>query len=157
MTTALQLGRKVTTERDDGTIISETFYDERVAAGAVAAIELHNSDLDPITVKELWERYHRYHAKIRMKPDTLRVYERQMAPILQELADVMIDDVGDQAAKYFKRRVRSGEIKGLLPAMRTLSAVMGVAVKWGYIDENPVSLAKLLTAALLGDQSNQSK
>lgn len=157
MTTALQLGRKVVTERDDGTITTATFYNDRVASGAIAAIELHNRDEGPVTFRDFCDRYYRYHAKIRMLPRTLVVYERQITPLLPEFADVATDAVADHVAEYFHRRVQAGEVEGLIPAMRTLSAVMGVAFKWGYIDQKPMSVGKLITTALLGDNVKKSK
>jgi hypothetical protein len=149
MATPLQDGRKVCIERDDGTIVAFRFHDEECARSAVSAIELAQDDEGPITVRELHSRWLIYHATVRMKPATLAVYEKLVAPLLDEFGDVTIDQLDpDIFVAYFRLRVASGKYAGLMGSFRTLSAILGVAVKWAYLDENPISMARILLAAL---------
>jgi len=147
------MDRKVVIERDDGDTLSFKFHSVQLAEAALQAIELASRNRD-ITLREFHLLWQRYHAMIRMKPRTQRVYERLAEPLLQAFGDFRLSELTPETfIVYLRQRLAVGEYAGLLGSLRTLSAILGVAHKWTFLDKNPVSIAALLLASLTDDDS----
>ncbi len=149
MITAIPDGRKVNIEEDDGDIRTEAFHDDNVAYYSAQAIELRNDDDGPsITLNEFKRRWEHYYARLRLTPETLAEYECCLEPIMDELGELPIDQVRDEAYAYYYRHASPDGLSALHSTMSRFSALHGVARKWGYTDEPAISVAELTASWL---------
>lgn len=117
------------------------FKTELAAHEAAKAMEAGYSDPEPITLGTFFDRFMAHHAIPNLSPETVQryhaVYEGHirvslgdtLLPSIQS-ADVKVLAASLEDAGQSKRRTKS--------VMDVLSAVLGIGVKWDYIESNPV-------------------
>lgn len=97
------------------------------------------------------ERFMRDHIRVNRKPNTVARYERDLKRINEFLGHVKLSKITPADITAFSASLQQDGIKQdggkLAPSsvntiMRTLSAALGYAVKWGYIPTNPAENAE---------------
>jgi len=112
-----------------------------LAYQAAAAIKLRLDDPGPATFKEFVARWRTHHADVRFsertKPCYYSVIDNWLVP---HFGDMLLTEITPDVVRQFVRLLRTEGRRGrsITPVLMKLQAVMGVAVKWGYIDKNPV-------------------
>ena len=120
-------------------------FEERIKNGTV---EVNGK----IKLKDFCDKFLDEYARTTLKPTTVRNYERDIERICEALGHLKLEAIKPaQITRFYNNLMKDGSNKatgGALDAVsvaavnRTFSAVMGKAVKWGYINSNPVSRAE---------------
>jgi integrase len=120
-------------------------FEERIKNGTV---EVNGK----IKLKDFCEKFLDEYAHPNLKHTTVRNYERDIERICEALGHLKLESIKPaQITRFYNSLMKTGSNKatgGALDAVsvaavnRTFSAVMGKAVKWGYINSNPVSRAE---------------
>jgi len=97
------------------------------------------------------ERFMRDHIRVNRKPNTAARYERDLKRINEFLGHIKLGRITPSDITAFSAALQQNGVKSdggkLAPSsvntiMRTLSAALGYAVKWGYISTNPAENAE---------------
>lgn len=103
-----------------------------------------------IYLRDFLDQYVNNYVKIYHKPNTIARYERDIARIKEGLGHIRLDNLrAGHISAFISNLQEDGMKKGggkLSPSsvntiMRTLSAALGKAVRWGYIENNPCQYA----------------
>ena len=93
------------------------------------------------------ERFMRDHIAVNRKPNTVARYERDLKRINEAIGHLKLSQITPSDINAFAAALQADGVKAscgkLAPSsvntiLRTLSAALGYAVKWGYISSNPV-------------------
>jgi len=99
-----------------------------------------------VRLVEFTERFMRDHIKVNRKPNTAARYERDLRRINKAMGHLKLSQITPAHINAFAAALQGPDVKDgggkLAPSsvntiLRTLSAALGYAVKWGYIQNNP--------------------
>lgn len=138
--------RKITITHDDGTTTTVRYRSAPIAQQAKAAME-HLDELGPsITFAEFYEVWKEHYAKHELAEVSHKVYYRVLDEhVIPIVGHIPIPDIDrDALAMFVDKHLAEGRSRrSVWTALTIISAVLGVAVSWRYIDENPVDLLDL--------------
>ncbi len=120
-----------------------TLFEERVKTGGVEVS-------GKIRFRDFLDQFMENYVKLYRKPNTIARYERDIKRIKNSLGHIRLEDLRTGHISAFAAALQESGAKQdggkLAPSsvntiLRTLSAGMGRAVRWGYIENNPCQYA----------------
>lgn len=130
----------VTATGVDGRTRTVEYHDPELARAAAEAMGLRASFGEELTFAQFVGLWRRYHAGVRLKLVSLASYESIIANhLMPYFGDIELRRINEKLLERFiqDQLNRHGYARAVTPSIIKLQAILGIAVKWGYLKENP--------------------
>lgn len=135
-------GRHVVTTHPNGERSRAVFYNEATARHAAYAMKLRIGNEPQLTFAEFVDLWEEHYARVRFTDGTHACYMSLVRNYLvPAFRNVCISELSTEQVSSFIGELRRRGMRGrsITPIVMKLQAVLGVARKWGYVEQNPVS------------------